>query len=215
MDPIPAPDVLDPDRIEHADRDDMTRDEHRNQGRLLARGLRDSCEYAQHLWRDLAAMRQYLFESLPPEPDEHHAPGGAAPHGPDDEQGWQRWSDAFAEVTSVLCGPRGDSGFGRSSAVVLARSRRTPVPVASSAPAPSVVDPTRPLDRALSGPSETGQVEVASGSGPSEVASGSERAESGSATVGALQAARPVVRPLGYVTLGAVLAMVARRLRAR
>jgi hypothetical protein len=100
---------------------------------LLQRALETSCAYADQLWDDLNAMRQYLLDCLPPDP--HTATGpvatGAAPTGPDDEQGWQNWMTAFAEVTSVLCGPHGDSGFGLSRAREEAQRRRTSPPAAA------------------------------------------------------------------------------------
>ena len=78
-------------------------------------------------------MRQYLLDCLPPDP--HTATGpiatGAAPTGPEDEHGWQNWITAFAEVTSVLCGPHGDSGFGLSRAREEAQRRRTSPPAAA------------------------------------------------------------------------------------
>ena len=71
-------------------------------------------------------MRRYLLDSLPPEPNAAgpDAPTAAAPTGPDDEEGWQRWVDTFAATTSVLCGAHGDSGFGMSRAHEEARMRR-------------------------------------------------------------------------------------------
>ena len=76
-------------------------------------------------------MRQYLLDSLPPAPSGpgQHTTASASPTGPDDEQGWQKWITAFAEVASVLCGPHGDSGFGLSRAHEEAQIRRT-APVA-------------------------------------------------------------------------------------
>lgn len=91
----------------------------------IAGALRRTTAYARMLWADLDAMRRYLLQSLPPDP---RLPGpvalGASPTGPDDEQGWARWCAAYAEVTSVLAGPRGDSGFGESEARREAQTRR-------------------------------------------------------------------------------------------
>lgn len=126
MHPIPQPQVLDPDRVTSDDREDMTGEEHRSRAQQLDAALHQSCEYAQQLWQHLAAARGYLFDSLPSDP---HAPGtdphlGASPTGPDDEDGWQRWTDAYSAITSILAGPHGDSGFGLDEARQAARIRR-------------------------------------------------------------------------------------------
>ena len=112
MQPIPAPHLLDPDRLLDPHRDDFTAD-HESRAEMYKAGLRETCEYAQQLWQTLDQVRGYLIASLPPDPRE---PGNhvtcASPTGPDDEAGWTNWVDTFASVTSVLCGPHGDSGFG-------------------------------------------------------------------------------------------------------
>jgi hypothetical protein len=121
---IPKPEGLDPHRILENDIDNF---EASRTPRvvLLQSALDDSCAYAEQLWNNLDALRRYLLDSLPPEPGRHgRSPAGAAPTGPDDEQGWQKWMTAFAGATSVLCGPHGDSGFGRQRAEELARARR-------------------------------------------------------------------------------------------
>lgn len=91
------------------------------------RPLHATCSYAQQLWRDLDAMRGYLLTSLPPHP---RAPGlrptaSASPTGPGDGDGWDNWITAYAAVTSVLCGPHGDSGYGLGEARREAALRRT------------------------------------------------------------------------------------------
>jgi hypothetical protein len=126
MQPIPTPQVLDPDRILADDRDDFTV-HHRTREQLLDEALHATCAYAQQLWHDLDAMRAYLLDSLPPDP---RAPGPhptacASPVGPDDETGWANWISAYAAVTSVLCGPGGDSGYGLAEARREATLRRT------------------------------------------------------------------------------------------
>ncbi len=168
MHTIPKPHLLDPDRVTSDDRADMTLMEHRSRAQQLDAALHASCEYATQLWQHLAAARGYLWDSLPSDP---RAPGtdphlGASPTGPDDEEGWQRWIDAFSAVTSILAGPHGDSGFGLDEARHAARARRDapnlrvlqrfrrgqsegPVPTAesrgSAAPAPSAQPvPARP-----------------------------------------------------------------------
>ncbi len=125
--PIPKPQVLDPHRRLVNDEDDFTAN-NEARDRLLQRALETSCGYGGQLWDNLNAMRQYLLDCLPPDPHEVSGPiaTGAAPTGPDDEVGWQNWMAAFADVTSVLCGPHGDSGFGLSRAREEARRRRMP-----------------------------------------------------------------------------------------
>lgn len=129
MQPIPAPEVLDPNRLLLDDRTTMTQDE-RGRAEILQAALQDSCDYAQQLWHRLDGIRHYLMASLPPDP---RSPGArptsaASPTGPDDEQGWTNWITAYAAVNSVLCGPQGDSGFGLGEARHAAELRRS-VPV--------------------------------------------------------------------------------------
>lgn len=123
---IPKPEILDPHRILENDIDNFTAN-HEARTALLERALEDSCSYAEQLWSTLNAQRRYLLDCLPPDP--HTTTGsialGAAPTGPHDEQGWQNWMTAFAAVTSVLCGPRGDAGFSRNRASEEAQRRRT------------------------------------------------------------------------------------------
>jgi hypothetical protein len=142
MHPIPKPELLDPDRISRDDREGMSAEDHRSQAQLLETALHESCAYAGQLWDQLDAVRRYLLDCLPPDPrapDAHVT--GAAPTGPDDEQGWQHWMTAFADTTSVLCGAHGDSGFGASRARQEAQLRRT-LPAAEAAPAePAAVEP--------------------------------------------------------------------------
>jgi hypothetical protein len=142
--PIPKPQVLDPHRRLVNDEDNFTAN-HEARAVLLQRALETSCAYADQLWDDLNAMRQYLLDSLPPDP--HTADGpiatGAAPTGPQDEQGWQNWMTAFAAITSVLCGPHGDSGFGLSRAREEAQRRRT-APTATAPRADSAEDQPNP-----------------------------------------------------------------------
>ncbi len=127
MDEIPLPNVLDPDRLLTNTRGNMTGEEHEQRANLLQDQLRESCDYAQQLWHRLDQVRAYLIESSPPSSVQ---PGtadrrGAHPTGPDDDEGWQAWIDAYAAVTSVLTGPRGDSGYGQDQGRDEARLRRT------------------------------------------------------------------------------------------
>lgn len=124
MQPIPTPKVLDPNRILDNDRNDLTAD-HEARAALLEAALHESCAYAQQLWDTDNALRAYLMSSLPdPRSPGAHPRVGASPAGPDDDQGWDNWIDAYAAVTSVLCGPQGDSGFGLGEARHAAEQRR-------------------------------------------------------------------------------------------
>jgi hypothetical protein len=122
---ISKPEVLDPHRYLGNDIDNFTAN-HEARAVLLQQALEKSCSYAEQLWNELDAMRQYLLDCLPPAPPAASEPtaAGAAPTGPDDEQGWQNWITSFAAVTSVLCGPHGDSGFGLNRAHEEAGRRR-------------------------------------------------------------------------------------------
>lgn len=123
MEDVPRPDLLNPDRVLTDEREEMTLEEHRDRARELDGALHDSCAYAQQLWERLDAVRHYLVDMLPPQPREGETLGGARPTGPDDAQGWWDWRNAYAGVTSVLAGPREDSGFGADEAEQIARSR--------------------------------------------------------------------------------------------
>lgn len=125
MQPIPPPHVLDPDRLLQNDRADLTAD-HESRARLLDGALRETCGYAEQLWQVLGTAREYLLTSLPPDPRvPSQAPTtSASPTGPDDEAGWKRWMSTYADVTAVLCGPHGDSGFGLAEAHREAQLRR-------------------------------------------------------------------------------------------
>ncbi|HZC72978.1 MAG TPA: hypothetical protein VE442_19935 [Jatrophihabitans sp.] len=141
---IPQPQVLDPDRPLRKRGTQFTADD-RPEAKLLHKALYESCDYAAHLWRTLDAMRGYLLASLPPDPRSPDADRSCArPAGPDDEAGWQAWIDAFASVSSVLCGPHGDSGFGLGRARQEAQRRRS-APLlymaAEAAKPPRRVDP--------------------------------------------------------------------------
>jgi hypothetical protein len=149
MHEIPKPQVLDPDRPLRHRGTEFTADE-RPRAELLDIALHESCGYAEILWDHLNAVRRYLLDSLPPDP---RAPGphrtaAASPTGPDDEQGWANWVNTFAAVSSALCGPQGDSGFGISRAREEAQLRRTaPVlTIAAEHPetTPPAPNPSRP-----------------------------------------------------------------------
>lgn len=149
---VPKPQVLDPDRILGDEREEMTLEEHRDRARELDAALKDSCAYAQQLWDRLNGLRTYLVNSLPQPRLSTDALGGASPTGPDDEAGWHAWIEAYAEATSILAGPHGDSGFAVDEARQIARARlefsggsqptvetvEGPPPVAAPNPAPVV-----------------------------------------------------------------------------
>lgn len=121
---IPRPEVLDPHRPLRRHGTELFEDD-RPEVDVLRQALEDSCGYAMQLWQTLNQMREYLLVSLPPDPRTTGSGRvGASPVGPDDEQGWQAWSVAFATTTSVLCGPNGDNGFGLSRARQESQRRR-------------------------------------------------------------------------------------------
>ncbi|MCW2539473.1 MAG: hypothetical protein JWN95_1198 [Frankiales bacterium] len=109
--PMPMPEMLDPNRPSLKARLEMA--DVAERVRLLAESLEKVSVYGQLLWHDVDALRQYLLASAPSDP---YLPGphrvGASPTGPDDQEGWNNWIAAYAEATSVLAGPHGDSGFG-------------------------------------------------------------------------------------------------------
>jgi hypothetical protein len=148
MQPIPMPEVLDPDRVSRDEREGMTAEDHRSQAELLDKALHETCDYARTLWDHLDANRAYLLDSLPPDPRIPGKPttAGASPTGPDDDDGWQHWITAFSRTTSALCGPRGDSGFGLSQAREAAQVRRSaPVlTLPTSGPPAAADDGARP-----------------------------------------------------------------------
>ena len=131
MQPIPEPELLDPNRSLTDQRDDFAMLDHRDRAERLKHALDDSCAYAQQLWHELDDLRAYLVRSLPDDPQR---PGekrtATAPTGHDDEAGWTDWMKTYAGVISALCGPHGDSGYGADEARKEAHLRRhAPVPV--------------------------------------------------------------------------------------
>lgn len=121
---IPRPEVLDANRPLRRHGTELFEDD-RPEVDLLRQALQDSCGYAVQLWQTLNQMREYLLVSLPPDPRTAGADRvGASPVGPDDDEGWQAWTQAFAATTSVLCGPAGDGGFGLNRAHQESQRRR-------------------------------------------------------------------------------------------
>lgn len=121
--PVPIPSVLDACRPHLAGAQKQA-----DPGKQIAglhEALEGACEYGRQLWHDVDAFRGYLLRSLPSDP---RAPGphtpAASPQGPDDDEGWEDWIAAYSEASSVLAGPRGDSGFGLKEAQREAEARR-------------------------------------------------------------------------------------------
>lgn len=126
---IPRPEVLDPHRPLRRHGTELLED-NRPEVDVLRLALEDSCGYADQLWQTLNQMREYLLVSLPPDPvTAGIGRVGASPAGPDDDEGWQAWIQAFASTTSVLCGPQGDGGFGLSRARQESQRRRFNLPL--------------------------------------------------------------------------------------
>ena len=109
--PMPLPEVLDPNRPSLKARLELA--DGAEKVRLLDEALDKVSAYGRLLWHDVDALRHYLLASAPSDP---YLPGphrvSASPTGPGDEEGWNNWIAAYAEATSVLAGPHGDSGFG-------------------------------------------------------------------------------------------------------
>jgi hypothetical protein len=125
MQPIPLPQVLDPDRVLGHNADTEFMPDQRPEAELVKIALHESCGYAQQLWHELDQVRTYLMQSLPPDSYRSGSPlAGVHPTGPNDDDGWRNWTSTFAAVTSVLCGPYGDSGYGQSEAVQAERRCR-------------------------------------------------------------------------------------------
>jgi hypothetical protein len=134
MEPIPQPELLDPERPMRR-RGTRVREDDRPDIDVLRTALHETCAYARQLWADLDGVRSYLFASLPSDP---RNPGPnpvacASPTGPDDQTGWENWITAYATVSSVLVGPQGDSGYGLSEARHEAEFRRS-APMLTLAP---------------------------------------------------------------------------------
>ena len=118
MQPIPTPFVLDPDRASHgADLDP--------QAAQINDALKESCAYAKQLWDELNAVRGYLLT--------------ASPAARDDDTAWQNWIAASGSVTSAMCGPYGDAGFGLEEAQHEAQNRRAAMAEPTTTPEPRPV----------------------------------------------------------------------------
>jgi hypothetical protein len=120
---IPRPEVLDPDRIVSGEHETASPDEERQRAARLEIALRESCEYGATLWTELSRLRGYLVDCLPAPALNGASLGGAAPHGADDDPGWQAWTEAYASTLAALAGPRGDSGFAWDEARRIVRAR--------------------------------------------------------------------------------------------
>jgi hypothetical protein len=123
--PIPLPEVLEPDCL-RGQPEARSEAEVRDRLSQVEQALVNACDYGRTLWQDVDSLRGYLLRSLPPDPRSPRPKRiGAAPTGPDDEDGWQDWMAAYAEAHAVLAGPRGDSGFGVEEAQREAQVRRS------------------------------------------------------------------------------------------
>jgi hypothetical protein len=125
MDRFTQPHVLDPNRLLINDLNEFTAD-HEAMSTALKAALDETCEYAQQLWEELDAVRHYLIDAAPQDPRISDGPvrSCATPSGPDDDEGWTKWSSAYARVTTLLAGPNGDSGYGEQEAAREQRDRR-------------------------------------------------------------------------------------------
>jgi hypothetical protein len=121
------PEVLDPGRLIAPESNAGSRDDERALADSARSALEASCAYGRQLWEQLQATREYLLASLPPDPrrEPTAARRGAKPEGPADESGWVAWMAAYADVTSALAGPAGDSGHGEGEARRVAQERRS------------------------------------------------------------------------------------------
>jgi hypothetical protein len=146
MEPIPQPELLDPDRPMRR-RGTQLKEDDRSDDEVLRTALHETCEYARQLWDDLNGVRSYLLASLPSDPRSPgpHPVACASPTGPDDQSGWDNWITAYATVSSVLVGPHGDSGYGLSEARHEAELRRS-APILALAP--KLAASPQPHDRA-------------------------------------------------------------------
>lgn len=127
MQDIPEPAVLDPDRPRLRG-DVAAASDPQAALESLDAALHDVCAYARQLWEHVALARRHLVDSLPTGSLDDDVDGLlTAPRGPDDDEGWRRWADAHAALTSVLAGPRGDSGYGRHEAAQLEAQHRGPL----------------------------------------------------------------------------------------
>lgn len=166
--PIPMPELLEPDRTLTDEREEFSDEDHRDRARRLATALSETCEYGKQLWNDLAAVRRYLMESLPSDPRSpgEHPTSAASPTGPDDDEGWDKWITAYAAITSTLAGPHGDSGYGLGEARQAATLRRT-APVMSLPMTESAEDAAEKAQPADTAVVETQRVVVGPGQGRS------------------------------------------------
>ncbi len=119
MDPIPMPDVLDVNR-DVALNDASDDDSARAQLDRARHALNRVCAYAQDLWRELDDVRRYLAEGVAGTDGSRSLLQSAAE--------WESWARTFADVSSTLAGPAGDSGAGESAARLHAQENGVELP---------------------------------------------------------------------------------------
>lgn len=227
METIPKPELLNPERVDRDDREDMTPQDHRSRWQLIAKALDESCEYGQQLWDALASARAYLVRSLPTpvgaEGPERHL---TAPTGPDDDAGWQDWMNVYAGVTSVLAGAHGDSGYGQIEANQEAQARRTrsgTAALSETSVAPGAVEAHDPTDPATAAANRAAREHDSHSTpnqggnkGPAAVLDArpaeASREEKPSGHRNPQQAAAAIAKP---VSLGVLVALALRGLRPR
>lgn len=122
------PDILETDLRPDDDLDGVGDDGLRARLESNQQVLHRVCEYSRTLWGQLDEARHYLLDEVAGGED-----GRARALLSDDKQ-WQAWAELFAQVSGALAGATGDSGFGRSEAILVARSHGVDVKPARRSP---------------------------------------------------------------------------------
>jgi hypothetical protein len=115
------PDILEADQrprygADGADGAAPTEEDLLAQLRRTEAALHQACEYGRTLWAQLDEARHYLLNDVAGGED------GQIAGLLDDQRNWWVWAELFGRVSSALAGARGDSGFGRSEATLVARA---------------------------------------------------------------------------------------------
>ena len=126
MDAIGVPSSLEPqnDPSLRPLPDDATAAQHMAHNIRVISSLERTSAYGRQLWHTLDAVRAYL-ESSAPRPDPLDRPLPAIADSGDDHA-CSDWQEAYAAVTSVLAGPRGDDGHGDQEAQRIVQANRPP-----------------------------------------------------------------------------------------